>query len=193
MYRLLCLQELCDDGCNLHFVKMSAETVRSNRMRMWSGCLALVGALLLFVPQMPAQQGDESERNAVITWSADLLGRNESPAVQTSATGKAEFSFDFDHQTVTVQVDIQSLDNISKIQLRPEHSRKDIKTPALLTIYDASKDGEFKNPFTKTIDGDAFKKIAEVVLNYEGIVEVSTKAHPNGELAGLVEMHKTYK
>src|SRR5437763_1724493 len=127
-------------------------------MHLLSRSLILVAAMLFFVPQMPAQQSDESERTAVITWSADLLGRNESPAVQTSATGKAEFHFDFDHQTVTVQVDIQNLDNISKIQLRPEHSRKDIKTPALLTIYDASKDGEFKNPFTKTIDGEAFKK-----------------------------------
>ena len=162
-------------------------------MPLWSRCLVLVTAILLFSPQMPAQQGDPSERTAVVTWSADLLGRNESPAVQTAATGKAEFSFDFDHQTVTIQVDIQNLDNISKIQLRPEHSKKDIKTPALLTIYDASKDGEFKHPLTKTINGEAFNKIAEVVLNYEGLVEVSTKAHPNGELAGLVEMHKSYK
>jgi hypothetical protein len=162
-------------------------------MLLWSRCLVVVAAILFFVPQMPAQQSDDSERNAVVTWSADLLGRNEPPAVQTAATGKAEFNFDFDHQTVTVQVDIQSLDNISKIQLRPEHSRKDIKTPALLTIYDASKDGEFKNPFIRTIDGEAFKKIAEVVLNYEGVVEVSTKFHPNGELVGLVEMHKSYK
>jgi hypothetical protein len=63
----------------------------------------------------------------------------------------------------------------------------------LLTIYDASKDGEFKHPFTKTVTGEAFNKIAEVVLNYEGIVEVLTKSHPNGALAGLVEMHKSYK
>ncbi|HEV2960854.1 MAG TPA: CHRD domain-containing protein [Candidatus Angelobacter sp.] len=155
--------------------------------------LLLAAAMLFFAPLMPAQQSDPSERTAVVTWSADLLGRNESPAVQTPATGKAEFSFDFDHQTVTIQVDIQNLDNISKIQLRPEHSRKDIKTPALLTIYDASKDGDFKHPFIKTINGEAFNKIAQVVLNYEGVVEVSTKSHPNGELAGLVEMHKTYR
>jgi hypothetical protein len=142
---------------------------------------------------MPGQQADPSARAEVVTWSADLLGRNESPAIQTAGTGKAEFSFDFDHQTVTIQVDIQNLDNISKIQLRPEHSRKDIKAPVLLTIYDASKDGEFKHPLTKTINGEAFSKIAEVVLNYEGIVEVSTKSHPNGELVGLVEMHKSYK
>ena len=162
-------------------------------MLLWFRCLVLVAAVLLFSAQMPAQQSDPSERTAVVTWSADLLGRNESPAVQTAATGKAEFNFDFDHQTVTIQVDIQNLDNISKIQLRPEHSRKDAKTPVLLTIYDASKDGEFKHPFMKTINGEAFNKIAQVVLNYEGVVEVSTKSHPNGELAGLVEMHKTYK
>jgi hypothetical protein len=139
------------------------------------------------------QEEDSSTRTEIVTWSADLLGRNTSPVVQTAGTGKVEFSFDFDHQIVTVQVDIQNLDNISKIQLRPEHSRKDIKTPALLTIYDASKDGDFKHPLTKTINGEAFNKIAEVVLNYEGVVEVSTKSHPNGELAGLVEMHKSYK
>ncbi|HXB20957.1 MAG TPA: CHRD domain-containing protein [Candidatus Solibacter sp.] len=162
-------------------------------MLFWSRYLVLVAAILLFSPQMQGQQDDPSARTEVVTWSADLLGRNTSPAVQTPATGKAEFSFDFDHQTVTIQVDIQNLDNISKIQLRPEHSRKDIKSPVLLTIYDASKDGEFKHPLTKTINGEAFSKIAEVVLNYEGIVEVSTKSHPNGEIAGLVEMHKSYK
>ncbi|HEV2987248.1 MAG TPA: CHRD domain-containing protein [Candidatus Angelobacter sp.] len=163
-------------------------------MLLCSRCLvALAGVLLFFSPQTWAQESDPSERNAVITWSADLLGRNESPAVQTAASGKADFNFDFDHQTVTIRVEIQNLDNISKIQLRPEHSRKDAKTPALLTIYDAAKDGEFKQTLTKTVDGDAFNKIAAVVLNYEGVVEVSTKSHPNGELAGLVEMHKSYK
>ncbi len=164
-------------------------------MLRWSRCVILIAAVVLaFSSRMPAQETtDPSERNEVLTWSADLLGKNESPVVQTSASGKAEFSFDFDHQTVMVQVDVQNLDNISKIQLRPAHSKKDLKTPALLTIYDAAKDGEFKHPFTKTVDGEAFNKIAQVVLNYEGVVEVSTKSHPNGEIAGLVEMHKTYK
>jgi len=163
-------------------------------MLTWSGRLILVASVLFVCcAPMPAQETDPSERNAVVTWSADLLGKNESPAVQTPATGKAEFSFDFDHQTALVQVDVQNLDNISKIQLRPAHSKKDLKTPPLLTIYDAAKDGEFKHPLTKTIDGEAFNKIAQVVLNYEGVVEVFTKSHPNGEIAGVVEMHKTYK
>src|SRR5258708_31462820 len=149
---------------------MRQEQRGRNRMLLWSRYLVLVAAILAFAPLMQGQQEeDPSERTEVVTWSADLLGRNTSPATQTTATGKAEFSFDFDHQTVTIQVDIQNLDNISKIQLRPEHSRKDIKTPALLTIYDASKDGEFKHPLTKTVNGDAFNKIAAVVLNYEGV------------------------
>lgn len=159
-----------------------------------SKSLILIAAVLfVFSVQIWAQETDPSERNEVVTWSADLLGKNESPAVQTSAMGKVEFSFDFDHQTAMVKIDVQNLDNVSKIQLRPAHSKKDPRTPALLTIYDAAKDGEFKHPFTKTIDGEAFNKIAQVVLNYEGVVEVSTKSHPNGEIAGLVEMHKSYK
>lgn len=163
-------------------------------MHMWSKRLILVAVVLfVFSSRMPAQETDPSERNEVLTWSADLQGKNESPAVQTPATGKVEFSFDFDHQTAMVRVDVQNLDNISKIQLRPAHSKKDPRTPPLLTIYDAARDGEFKHPFTKTIDGEAFNKIAQVVLNYEGVVEVSTKSHPSGEIAGLVEMHKTYK
>jgi hypothetical protein len=163
-------------------------------MLLWSKRLLLVVAVWLFCSsQMLGQQGDPSARDAVITWSADLLGRNESPVVQTAATGKAEFSFDFDHHTVTINVDIQNLENVSKIQLRAEDARKDIKAPVLLTIYDAAKHGEFKHPLTKTVNGEAFNKIAEVVLNYEGIVEVFTKSHPNGALAGLVEMHKSYK
>src|SRR5436305_13140477 len=151
--------------------------------------LALLFSLCVF-SQTAGQKVDSSDHEAVITWSADLQGKNEVPAVRTQASAKAEFKFDFGAQTATFKITAQNLQDVSKIVLRVERAQEGLKGPAIVVLYSLTKDGPFPGTYTKTLAGGLFKEVAEVVSNGEGIVEVLTKAHPHGELIGLVQMHK---
>lgn len=170
----------------------------------YMGSVALVLSIL---PPAVAQQSEQAAHGAVITWSADLEGKNEAPAVSTQAAAQAEFEFDFRKQEVAVKITGQNLRDISKISLGAGHTRGALKAAAAkMALYDLTKDGPLPQPNTgaaaegklplilsKTFSGNNFKEIADAVLNGQGVVEVHTKAHPEGELIGLVQMHKSYK
>lgn len=170
----------------------------------YAGSVALV--LSILSPAL-AQQPEQPAQGAVITWSANLEGQNEAPAVKTQATAQAEFEFDFRKQEVAVKITGQNLREISKISLGAGHTRGELKAAAAkLVLYDVTKDGPLPEPnaaataagrppllLSKTFSGSAFKEIADAVLNGQGVVEVHTKAHPGGELIGLVQMQKSYK
>lgn len=181
--------------------------MHSNLQRWF--CMGGVALALSFLPQTTAQQpGPRGDESAVVTWSADLEGKNEAPAVETQATAQAEFEFDFRKQEATVKILGKNLHDVTKVSLGVEHNLRNLKaaTAAKLALYDAVKDGPFPQPnasagpqgglsvvFSKKFSGSAFKEIADAVLNGQGVVEVQTKAHPQGELIGLVRMHKSYK
>lgn len=159
------------------------------------------------LPVAPAQQPSTGGSRAVITWSADLEGKNEAPAVASQAAAVAEFEFDFRKKEATVKIHARDLHDVSKILLGVQQVRGQLKVPAKVTLYDvsangpmqpdyaaaASKDGALPLVYTRTFSGEAFQAVADAVLNGQGVVEVLTKAHPNGELVGMVQMHKSYK
>lgn len=139
------------------------------------------------------QTKDTSNRAAVISWYADLNGSNESPVVSTEARAKAEFIFDFQTQTAKFQITPENLKDVSKVLLLTKGEQANLKGSAVLTLYDASRGPALSNAYTRTFTGDAFKEISNAVLNGMAVVEVTTKTHPNGEIVGPVEMHKSYK
>ncbi len=141
------------------------------------------------------QTKDVSNRGAVIVWSAELSGNQESPAVSTEAKAKAEFIFDFQTKTAKFQMTGQNIQDVSKVLLLSKGSETNLKGAPVLTLYNAGETPAIpkSGAYTKTFTGSAFEQIANAVLNGIGVVEVATKAHPNGEIAGLVEMHKSYQ
>lgn len=173
----------------------------------YTGSMALV--LFVLPPAVAQQAGQGGDESAIVTWSADLEGKNETPAVETQATARAEFEFDFRKQEATVKILGQNLRDVTKVSLGAEHHLGNLKAAAAvakLALYEALKDGPFPQPnanavpqgglplvFSKKFSGSAFHQIADAVLNGQGVVEIHTKAHPQGELIGLVQMHKSYR
>ena len=115
-------------------------------------------------------------------------------------TGTAAIDFDFAHPGATVQVDTQNVQNVTTIELHVSRSYTDHTGPAVLTLYTAS-DGPLLAKLTKRVtEADlhkqavpkvfAFSDVVNAVLNGLAYVTVATKAHPEGELSGVIRMHK---
>jgi hypothetical protein len=148
---------------------------------------------LYAVSLQTTQARDSSDRAAVVTWSADLNGNNETPAVSTAARATAEFTFDFHARTATFQITPENLQNVATVLLLVKGAEKNLKGAPVLTLYNAAEGPGLSKAYTKTFANDAFKEIANAVLNGTGVVEVTTKAHPDGEISGVVQMHKSYR
>jgi len=140
--------------------------------------------------------------NEAISWYADLKGSTETPAVDTAATGKATIVFDFDNPRATMTIDNTGLADVTKIELRACLTYNDMTGPTIASLY-TKKDGPLTASYQKVIgDKDIVKcdkptvasmrDLANVVLNNQAAVIVFTKAHPDGEIAGKIGMHKSY-
>jgi len=157
--------------------------------------LAALSAFFI-IPTLGAQAPPQS--HAMIEWSADLSGAKDSSlglqekAVQTPATGKVTASFDFDHQTITFQGQVKNIVGVSRIELRAARSTGDLSGPVLVTLFDA-RDGPFTGTFIKTVPSQSFTQIAAAINNGQAAVVVTTSAHPDGEIAGFILMHKYYQ
>jgi len=132
-------------------------------------------------------------------WSADLTGSSKASVLRadglqplnmkTAASGKASVTFDFEHQFVTVHVDAKDIADVRAIELRSTRERGDLNGPTILTIYDSSE-GPFTGSATKTAQGADFKQVATPIVNGQSLVVIRTAAHPDGEIAGVISMHK---
>jgi hypothetical protein len=151
---------------------------------------------VLMIPTLSAQA--PAQNHAMIEWSADLSGARDSswgaqrPTVQTPAAGKLTASFDFDHKIVTFQGQAKNIAGVSRIELRTTRSKGDLSGPVLVTLFDFH-DGPFTGTFAKTVSSESFMRVATAITNGEAAVVVATDAHPDGEIAGFIEMHKHYQ
>jgi hypothetical protein len=155
---------------------------------------ALLLLVLLYAVSAQPQTKDSSDRAAVVTWSADLNGENETPAVSTEAKATAEFTFDFQAQTANFRMTTGNLQDVSQILLLAKGPQNP-KGAQVLTLYNAGESPALPKAgvYNKTFTGPAFKQVANTVLNGLGVLEVTTKAHPNGEIVGPVQMRKAYR
>lgn len=142
---------------------------------------------------MPAARACELK----ITWKAALTG---SPSVPSRATGTAAIDFDPAHPGATVQVDTKGLQDVRFIELHIARSFTDHTGPAVLTLYTPG-DGQTPTALTRRVgEADlhkqatpkiaAFGDLVTAVLNGQAYVVVATQAHPEGELSGVIHMHK---
>lgn len=141
-----------------------------------------------------------------IIWRAALMpiltnSKPSPPATLSIApTGTAAIDFDFAHPGATVQIDTQNVQDVNTIELHVARSYTNHTGPAVLTLYSAA-DGPLPAKLTKKVtEADlhkqtvpkiaAFNDVVNAVLNDRAYVTVATKAHPEGELSGIIRMHK---
>ena len=142
-----------------------------------------------------------------IIWRAALTGRASAPsraagpaATRPAATGTAAIDFDAADPGATVRVETTGLRDVQTIALHVARSYTDHTGPAVLTLYSAG-DGPLPATLTKHVtEADlhaqtsphvaAFADVVSAVLNGRAYVVVATKAHPEGELSGVIRMHK---
>jgi|SRR5271157_2610534 len=138
-----------------------------------------------------------SHDHAIVEWYANLSGAKDASlgeraeAVETRATGKVTASLDFDHQTITFNVEAKDIPGVKKIELRTARTRGDLSGPTIFTIYN-SHDGPFTGTLTKTVTSQSFTQVATPIVNGQAAVVITTDAHPDGEIAGFIAMHKSY-
>jgi hypothetical protein len=162
---------------------------------------ALVAALsaVSIIPALRAQT--PAHNHAIVEWYADLSPakspKNPSQGmqarlVQTPSTGTVTTSFDFDHRTVTFHVEAKDIPGVRTIEVRTVRSHGELGGPTIFTLYD-SHDGPFSGTLTKSVTGQSFTQVATPILNGQAAVVVTTEANPDGEIAGMIAMHKRYE
>jgi hypothetical protein len=135
-----------------------------------------------------------------ITWKAALAPLKATPALVPTPLATAAIDFDFVHPGATIQVSALDLADVRTIELHVTRSYTDHTGPAVLTLYSAA-DGLLPTTLTKRVtEADLHKQTApkiavftdlvNAVLNGRAYVTVATKAHPEGELSGIIRMHK---
>jgi len=133
-----------------------------------------------------------------ITWKAALASSLKGGG---PAAGTAAIDFDPARPSATVWVDTKGLQDVRAIELHVTRSYADRVGPSVLTLYSATGDGPLPAALLKHVgEADlrkqaspkvaAFGDLVGAVLNGRAYVVVTTKAHPQGEFAGFIHMHK---
>ena len=135
-----------------------------------------------------------------ITWQADLKPPRAAEQSAAGPTGRAAIAFDPAHPGATVQVDTKNVRGVQAIALHVARSYTDPTGPAVLTLYTAAG-GPLPAVLTRRVtEADlrrqtrpkvaGFADVVDAVVSGRAYVLVTTKAHPEGELSGIVRMHK---
>ncbi len=163
----------------------------SNKLRV----AALAASLGVLTPAAPVRSC-----STAVAWYADLTGAGETPAVSTAGKGRATFQFDFEHPVSTVIVSAEGLDNIQQIELAIAVPGASPRRTATILLCDTAKT-PFSGSLTKTLTVADLPQtaqqppltmtdVANAVLCHQATVTIRTKAHPGGEIAGMIAMHK---
>lgn len=126
--------------------------------------------------------------------TATIPAAPSSPAVR----GRATFVFDFDHPDAAVTVEARDIPDIRSIEMRLQPL---LKTPGATIVLYSAGDAPFRGSIAKTITTADLPKtgpaasltmtdVANAVLARVASVAVCTKAHPEGEVSGVILMHK---
>jgi hypothetical protein len=138
----------------------------------------------------------QAQHHAMVEWYADLTEpasvRGDASATNARDIGRVTVTVDFPHRTVTFHTTIKDLVGLRRIEVRTDTARGDFGGPAIFTIYDAHE-GRFAGASTRTVEEPRFSDVATPILNSRAAIAIATDAHPDGEVVGLVVMHKRYE
>lgn len=129
-------------------------------------------------------------------YEGELSGQNEVPPVQSSATGKAEFTVPA-NGTMKYRVNITGISNASMAHIHMAKAGENGEVIADLLRTPTSKDKDtaygmiFRGNLTDTsikgpMQGKTIDDLAAAMDSGETYVNVHTTAHPDGEIRGQV-------
>jgi len=167
--------------------------------------LATAACLLALVIVAGCGQGPDTSTTAtaapttsstsvsLVTYSADLSGKNETPAVTTSASGSATFTLDPSGSTVAYVIDVTMISGVTVARI---HVGKTGATGgAILTLFPGpTKKGLFsgvlaQGSFTAaklsgTLKGHTIADLVALIKSGEVYLNIGTTKHPSGEIRG---------
>jgi hypothetical protein len=129
-------------------------------------------------------------------YEGELSGQNEVPPVQSSATGKAEFTIPA-NGTMKYRVNVTGISNASMAHIHMAKAGENGEVIADLLRTPTSKDKDtaygmiFRGNLTDTsikgpMQGKTIDDLAAAMDSGETYVNVHTTAHPDGEIRGQV-------
>ena len=137
------------------------------------------------------ENDDQNER----TFTADLTGDDEVPAVDTDATGDAELTFEEGDDEIEYTVDVQNIVDVTAahIHMGPEDEDGDI----VATLYDDSASGEMDGQLASgtltasdlegPLAGESVDDLVQLIEDGDAYVNVHTADNPDGEIRGQLE------
>lgn len=152
-------------------------------------CAAAISSALVFLSCSMAANACFRQ----VAWMADLSsGRH--PAVKESGT--AEMKFDFEQPFGTLTVQTKNVRDVESIDLRRVRFPGDLNGPVVAKIY-RPQDGPYRGKVSKVLRqadviplahpvNDGYTNLADEMLHQCIVVAVCTKAHPQGEILGLI-------
>lgn len=154
--------------------------------------IMLIAGLSLVIPAANAQMKTKFEAN--------LAGKNQVPAVQSSATGQAMFQLSPDGKTLSYTLSVKGIDNVTMAHIHMAPMGKDGPPVAWLygdKMHPATKKGMFSGTLAKgtitaaqlagPMKGKPLSDLVKTIRDGNAYVNVHTMAHPAGEIRGQIE------
>ncbi|MGD0929862.1 MAG: hypothetical protein ABR902_04340 [Candidatus Korobacteraceae bacterium] len=179
-------------GRQFDFPRRGLKTVMIQRL----ASLAMLFTLVI-VPRGIAQNHVHTH-HGIIEWSA-TLSHVEDP-VQAAwlhpspahDQGIATVLFDFEHQTVTINIEDKEVAHVRTIEIRSApRTHEDAMGSKIYTLYD-SQGEHFSGSLTKVAPSSMFNTLTAAILDRRAMAIITTDAKPEGEVAGVIQMHKRY-
>lgn len=150
--------------------------------------------LLLFFSNIQAQNNKKIMKKMPSTnskFKAELSGKNAVPPVKTKASGIATFNFSKDGKNLFYKITVHNLNNV--IMAHIHHAPKGKDGPIAAWLYKGKPKGMMNGVLSKgmlTNKTINFDSLRTWIKNGDAYVLIHTKAHPNGEIRGMIKPEK---
>ena len=129
------------------------------------------------------------------TFTADLTGAAEVPAVSTAATGSVTLDYDPAADTLSFTLNISQLTNPSTARIY--QGKAGATGTAVLTLFSGTKSGVFSgelnqgsvkdSDLTGSLRGKTIADLIALISASNAYVSVGTTSHPNGAIRGQLK------
>ncbi|UFS70204.1 CHRD domain-containing protein [Geomonas sp. RF6] len=129
-------------------------------------------------------------------FSAMLTGQEETPPVNTKATGKADFKLSNDGKKLSYYISVRDLQNVNAAHIHT--GKKGESGPPVANLFSgAAKKGAVNGKFTQgqltdkdlmgPLQGKTMADLVSLITSGGAFVNVHTDANPNGEIRGQIK------
>jgi hypothetical protein len=141
-------------------------------------------------------EATDGETTGTTTYTAELTGGNEVPAVETAASGTLTLTVSSDGTKVNYEFKVESIISLTVARLRSGAGGS--TGPVILTIYKGpTKDGLHSGTIAKgsftaksfvgPLKGKTIDDLVAMIEQGEVYVNVGTEANPDGEIRGMLQ------